>query len=200
MSTTEDGGGALGSDLKLYDFSLGADLELNKTGDLEIASNSMNLAQAILHRLRTVKGELADLGHPDYGSTIFDFIGQPNNWVTRERLRLAIRDTIRQERRVKELKRIAVRPRLESVAVGGPKMTNANEGIRLETGRFSSLIVEKELENESQPPPSDDPQPQQYYPFPGADLQNSVDIEIIIVPAGSTTPVKISFPLNLEVG
>ncbi|MGV2388060.1 MAG UNVERIFIED_CONTAM: hypothetical protein LVR29_06225 [Microcystis novacekii LVE1205-3] len=37
-------------------------------GDLGAIEGQTNLRQAILNRLLTRKGELAKLGHPDYGS------------------------------------------------------------------------------------------------------------------------------------
>src|SRR5215204_5891595 len=99
----------LGSDIRLAEYALGADIAISKTGDIDISSEETNLAQAILHRLRTVKGELSDIGHPYYGSTLYDFIGEPNNEMTRARLRMVVRDTLLQEPRIKEIVNIVVK-------------------------------------------------------------------------------------------
>ena len=37
-----------------------------------------NLAQAIVMRLLTPRGELAELGHPEYGSRLNELLGAPN--------------------------------------------------------------------------------------------------------------------------
>jgi phage baseplate assembly protein W len=147
--------GAIGSDMKLVDSSpddeiyfvenapLGADLLFNKkTGDLELASGEMNLAQAILHRIRTAKGELEELGHPEYGSTILDFVGLPNNWATRERLKLAVRDAIRQESRVKEIKSITVRPMIEIINDD----SQPQSGSRVQLGASSDILNSVHME------------------------------------------------------
>src|SRR5215211_777295 len=210
----------LGTDLKLADYYLGADLYIGKSGDMDVISEEMNIAQAILHRLRTIKGELAELGHPDYGSTILDFIGQPNNSVTRSRLRLAIRDTIRQEQRVKQIVSIDVKQRLpdninnnnnirasgtkedegdlekQSVKImrsgfsavggggGGGEAAAAAEGERLyDTGGGGSKKYDGTKYDALINP---------------TEILNSVDVDIVIIPIGSETPIQMAFPFNLE--
>lgn len=191
---SKDGGGnnLLGSDVKLAEFYLGADLRISRRGDIEITSEEMNIAQAILHRLRTAKGELADLGHPEYGSNILDFIGQPNNWTTRERLKLAIRDTIRQERRVKDIVNISVNPRLSAVSSTADKdkqeKGRTSIPVGLEVAEVETLSDEEETRESSG-----------QSVFPGSsDLLNSVDIDVLIIPIGATQPLQIAFPFNLE--
>ena len=99
----------LGTDLQLEFESngtyigLGADLGVERYGDLGTASGRYNLGQAILHRLLTRKGELSDTGHPDYGSRLHDLIGEPNNETTRELVRLYMKECITQEFRVHEI-------------------------------------------------------------------------------------------------
>ena len=63
----------LGTDLLLSETPLGVDIYKNSNGDLEFVVEEMNLAQAVLHRLRTIKGELIDIGHPEYGSKFIRF-------------------------------------------------------------------------------------------------------------------------------
>ncbi|MGA7006859.1 MAG: hypothetical protein WBY28_07270, partial [Nitrososphaeraceae archaeon] len=55
----------LGTDLELAETHMGADISNTAMGDLKEISEELNLAQAILHRLRTIRGELSDIGHPD---------------------------------------------------------------------------------------------------------------------------------------
>jgi phage baseplate assembly protein W len=99
----------LGKDLKLFMemrpeyLGLGADLSVSKKGDLETVSGRENLGQAILHRLLTRKGELGDIGHPDYGSRLHELIGEPNNERTRDLVRLYTKECMSQEPRVKDI-------------------------------------------------------------------------------------------------
>ncbi|RLE69052.1 MAG: hypothetical protein DRJ34_01690, partial [Thermoprotei archaeon] len=93
----------LGRDLKLRETELGADLTISSEGDLMLIEGEENLGQAIINRLRTRVGELRDLGHPRYGSTLYEMIGQPNNDRTRSLVRMIVRETIMRDRRVKEI-------------------------------------------------------------------------------------------------
>lgn len=110
-----------GTDLKLLmetraDYmGLGADLLVNRKGDLQTVSGRENLGQAILHRLLTRRGELGDIGHPDYGSRLHDLIGEPNNERTRELVRLYVKECISQEPRVQDITSLTV-----SVQKGNP--------------------------------------------------------------------------------
>jgi phage baseplate assembly protein W len=206
----------LGTDLKLADYYLGADLYFGKSGDMDVISEEMNIAQAILHRLRTIKGELAELGHPDYGSTILDFIGQPNNSVTRSRLRLAIRDTIRQEQRVKQIVSIDVKQRL-------PDNIN-NNNIRASRTKEDEGDLEKQSVKTMRSgfsavggggAAAAAAEVEQLYDTGGSgskkydgtkydalinptEILNSVDVDIVIIPIGLETPIQIAFPFNLE--
>jgi len=105
----------LGTDLKLYETELGADLALTPTGDIESVSGDMNLAQAIVHRIRTGTGELTDIGHSTYGSRLYDMIGQPNTERTRELVRNITRECLSQDPRVKEIVSIIVRVPIENL-------------------------------------------------------------------------------------
>ncbi len=107
-----------GVDLKLRFDREGADLALSGSGDVETISGVENLAQAIVCRIKTVLGELAELGHPDYGSRIYEFMGMPNNERTRRLIRGAVLECLGGEDRVSEVIEIRVVPhRLESEAV-----------------------------------------------------------------------------------
>ncbi|MBS7613975.1 GPW/gp25 family protein [Candidatus Bathyarchaeota archaeon] len=100
----------LGSDLKIIDEELGSDLALSPNGDLEIVKEEYNLGQAIINRLRTRLGELADLGHPNYGSRLYELVGEPNNERTRELAKAYVRESVMRDPRVKEIINISVRP------------------------------------------------------------------------------------------
>jgi phage baseplate assembly protein W len=99
----------LGTDLKLIDVELGSDLTLTPSGDLETISDEYNLGQAIANRLRTRQGELADLGHPRYGSHLYKLVGEPNNERTKELARIYTRECVARDARVKEVVSVTVK-------------------------------------------------------------------------------------------
>jgi phage baseplate assembly protein W len=99
----------LGTDLQLQEKGLGSDLLVSPTGDLVIVSEEPNLAQAIINRLRTIEGELYEIEHPTYGSRLYDFIGELNNDLTRNRIRNYIKSTLMKEPRIKEIVKITVK-------------------------------------------------------------------------------------------
>jgi len=190
------------SDLKLFEDMFGADVNVTPAGDLNTVSEEMNLAQALLHRIRTARGELAELGHPEYGSEILEYVGLPNNWVTRERLRLAIRDAIRQESRVKELVTVTVRPRQKNASVGEEgKIDRATKALGTLVdkliGRWEHSVEGEDLVKRQESGnlydvalgKGEDP----------TELLNSVDVEFVVIPITGRA-VRISFPLNLEAG
>jgi phage baseplate assembly protein W len=71
--------------------------------DLETVSGALNLQQALLLRFLTPMGELAALGHPDYGSRLFDLIGELNSDRTRNRAKLYVLQALQAEPRVKKI-------------------------------------------------------------------------------------------------
>src|SRR6266478_4671890 len=78
--------------------------------DLKTLSNTDNLVQALFLRFLTPQGELAVLGHPDYGSRLGDLIGELNNETTRNRAKLFVLEALGAEPRVKEVRSVAVTP------------------------------------------------------------------------------------------
>ena len=68
--------------------------------DLETLSTQDNLKQALLLRFLTRVGELAQLGHPDYGSRLFTLIGELNNETNRNRAKLYVLEALAAEPRV----------------------------------------------------------------------------------------------------
>jgi phage baseplate assembly protein W len=185
----------LGFDIRLAEFVLGADIAINKNGDIDVASEDTNLAQAILHRLRTVKGELSDIGHSNYGSTLYDFVGEPNNEITRARIRAVIRDILLQEPRIKEITNIVVRshnPAANETARERERM----ELVSVSEGNFTDDDDHDNGSNKS----NNKSDIATFALRPNlADSLNAVDIDITVVPIGRTVPLNIVFPFYLEV-
>lgn len=109
-----------GNDLRLLrnldfqiDYLRGKDLVVTdraETGQTDLAtlSGADNLKQALLLRFLTPAGELAVLGHPDYGSRLFELIGQLNTDTTRNRAKLYVLQALAAEPRVKEVRSVQV--------------------------------------------------------------------------------------------
>lgn len=105
----------LGSDLRLdYRLSGGffedADLLAERRGDrasrerdLVAAAGLDNLTQAIANRLKTRRGELTSLGHPDYGSRHHELMGEPNVQRTRNLIKLYVLQALRREPRIEKV-------------------------------------------------------------------------------------------------
>ena len=75
----------------------------NVQRDLATVAGVENLSQAILDRLHTRQGELASLGHDDYGSRLYQLVGESNNSRTRALAELYIRECLAQESRIEEV-------------------------------------------------------------------------------------------------
>lgn len=82
----------------------------NHRQDLAIVEGRANLTQALLNRLHTRRGELAQLGHPEYGSRLYQLIGELNNTRTRLLAELYIRECLAQESRISDMIEIAFAP------------------------------------------------------------------------------------------
>jgi phage baseplate assembly protein W len=76
--------------------------------DLELLSSENNLLQALLLRFLTHTGELALLGHPDYGSRLLQLVGELNSETNRNRAKLYVLEALTAEPRVKEVKSVIV--------------------------------------------------------------------------------------------
>jgi len=79
-------------------------------GDLDITTGRENLAQAIINRLLTRRGELAQLGHPEYGSRLHELVGELNNLRLRALAELYIRDCLAQESRIEKVRYVTFEP------------------------------------------------------------------------------------------
>lgn len=71
--------------------------------DLTTTDSVDNLAQAVANRLKTRKGELKALGHPEYGSRHHELIGQPNVERVRNRIKLYVLQALRREPRIERV-------------------------------------------------------------------------------------------------
>ena len=83
------------------------DLVTGKRGDLATVEGRDNLVQAIINRLLTRRGELAALGHPNYGSRLYLLPGELNNLRVRGLADIYIREALAQEPRISEVVSIA---------------------------------------------------------------------------------------------
>lgn len=79
-------------------------------GDLDTTTGRENLAQAIINRLLTRRGELAQLGHPEYGSRLYELVGELNNLRLRALAELYIRDCLAQESRIEKVRYVTFEP------------------------------------------------------------------------------------------
>lgn len=85
--------------------------------DLAVASGVPQAAQLLVNRLATRRGELAGLGHPDYGSRHHELVGEPNTERTRNLVKLYVLEALRAEPRVAKVLRCRVTT-VESGPVG----------------------------------------------------------------------------------
>lgn len=81
-----------------------------RTTDLGLVQGRANLVQSLIMRLNTERGELAGLGHPNYGSRHHGLIGQVNTENNRNLLKLYVLECLRQEPRLAAIEQIDVQP------------------------------------------------------------------------------------------
>jgi phage baseplate assembly protein W len=77
--------------------------EIGRGLDLDVLSDLDNLRQALLLRFLTPMGELTALGHPSYGSRLFELIGELNSETNRNRAKVFVLQALAEEPRVKEV-------------------------------------------------------------------------------------------------
>jgi phage baseplate assembly protein W len=78
--------------------------------DLDTWAGNENLAQALLLRLLTWRGELAPLGHPAYGSRLHELIGELNTQTVRNRAKMYVLQALADEPRVRRVVSVSVTP------------------------------------------------------------------------------------------
>lgn len=80
-----------------------------RANDLGAVSRKANLVQALIMRLQTETGELAGLGHPNYGSKHHRLIGEPNVESNRNLIKLYVLECLRQETRLDSIESVVVK-------------------------------------------------------------------------------------------
>ncbi|GAB6908665.1 conserved hypothetical protein [Desulfosarcina cetonica] len=78
--------------------------------DINTVNGRENLAQAVVARLLTPVGELASLGHPEYGSRLHELIGRENTQTTRNLIKLYILESLALEPRIADIAAVRVAP------------------------------------------------------------------------------------------
>lgn len=76
------------------------DGEMTTTGDINVAKGMDNLIMQLGHRIVTKRGELAELGHPEYGSRLPEYIGMAGTPVWYKRAVLECEMTIKADPRI----------------------------------------------------------------------------------------------------
>jgi phage baseplate assembly protein W len=131
-----------GNDLQLAERANGFDLLPDLRGDLTLAQGNDNIIQALTLRLLVRKGELARLGQPDYGSRLYELIGEPNNTRTHVKLMAFARSAIEQDPRVKKIEDIQTQ-----VIPGERNVARLTMDIQLITeANLLNLVVDINLE------------------------------------------------------
>lgn len=62
------------------------DIIADQKQDIQTIHGISNLEMQLWHRIMTLKGELTELGHPEYGSNVPLFIGKPQTTIWMERI------------------------------------------------------------------------------------------------------------------
>ena len=78
--------------------------------DLRTIAGRDNLAQAVIVRLLTPRGELSPLAHPDYGSRLHELVGRQNTETTRNLVKVHVLESLAAEPRIEEVVTLTVTP------------------------------------------------------------------------------------------
>lgn len=109
-----------------YDLALAA-------SDLALVDDHDLLVQALTLRLVCVRGELARLGHPRYGSKLHAFIGQPRDRENLGLIRRYVRKTLLADPRVREVVRLELAlPTPSIVEILATVLSRAGDPVSLE--------------------------------------------------------------------
>ena len=96
-----------GDDIQVAAGAAGMDLRPS-LGDIALAQGNDNIIQALTMRLLVRKGELTRLGWPDYGSRLYQLIGEPNNTRTHVKLMAFARSAVERDPRVAEVLKVTI--------------------------------------------------------------------------------------------
>ena len=181
----------IGTDIKLLDSEFGSDIELTSSGDIRIVSGPENLGQAIINRIKTITGELEELGHAEYGSTIYDFIGRQNNQITRDRLKIMIKNCLLMERRIKEINRITIRSFSYIISNQNRESSEKNYLLYNNSRDDKHLASPSIVSNEKK---------HGVYIINRQNISyDMVEIEISVTPVGHNDPIELIYPFYLDV-
>lgn len=123
MAAVPDPNALFGADLRLLgnldrqeSRDRGSDLATVRrpeSGEFDLArlQGVENLKQALLLRFLTPLGELAPLGHSDYGSRLFELVGERNTETQRNRAKLFVLQALAAEPRVRKVLAVDVTTR-----------------------------------------------------------------------------------------
>ena len=192
----------MGTDLKLQEKGLGSDLLVSATGDLVILSEEQNLAQAIMHRLRTIEGELYEIEHLTYGSRLYDFIGELNNDITRNRIRNHIKSTLMKEPRIKEIVKITVKGLIINQFNNNNIKNNISNYHRHEIKNNNYMDNKLKVIDGTTTPFSADKLAKEESTSATDDLYRSmhtVIIDITVIPIDQEIPLNLVFPFYLDI-
>lgn len=77
--------------------------------DIAAITRTENLQQSLINRIMTKKGEIDELGHPEYGSRHHDLIGEPNTESNRNLIKFHILECLSHEPRIERILRAQVK-------------------------------------------------------------------------------------------
>ena len=78
--------------------------------DLTTIDGRDNLAQAVVLRLSTPRGELTELGHPEYGSRLHELLGAPSSETRRGLAKLFVLEALAHEPRIERVVDVTLIP------------------------------------------------------------------------------------------
>ena len=117
------------------------DLHVTTSRDVATITGTPNLRQAILNRLFTRQGELGALGHPAYGSRLYQLIGELNNERTRILAEVYIRECLAQEARIEVIRHIIFAPPLRGAQRHMLEVTIAVKPINVDADLVVTLAL-----------------------------------------------------------
>jgi len=92
-------------------------LDLCKVEDIATITGTDNVQQSLINRIMTRKGELTDLGHPEYGSNHHDLIGELNTESNRNLLKFHILECLSHEPRIEKIVRTQIKADTDNYAL-----------------------------------------------------------------------------------
>ncbi len=104
----------MGDDLKTdiaLNFAEDGSIDMHMDGGGECVSGKDNLTQALKLKLLMYRGELSGLGHPNHGTVIRDFLGEPLTRANIELLRRYVKKALVSDNRVESVDSIVVKAR-----------------------------------------------------------------------------------------